>query len=281
MIRYLLARYVDDILRNEPRNVGVVVFDGESVAAKFLGEVQPGRVDLRHVKWMEGRSSYEQWVDYWRTALDDPSVLGGELRGVPVGSDDVIGRLVSTSSADFRLEPGGDVVIDKDDRSLDASVDDLFERLVAPVSPPPALVERKTKRLGWRSLNKRTRDVLERAGVPMDSTRFRAEPLVEYKVGDQKRTTRLSCAVMNGRWHYLQAVPFAAEHEITEREVTHCGFLVEHALLDDADIVFAYSGDDVGPNTRDLVGLLNAIAPAVDVTLESAPAAMREVLDIT
>ena len=278
VIRYLLARYVDDLLRNEPKNVGIVVFDGEVAAARFLGEVEPGRIDLRHVKWMDGRSSYGQWVDYWRTTLDDPGVLSDELRGEPGGSDHVIERLISTSSADFRLELGGEVLVDADDLGVRDSVDKLFERLVGHVAEPPPPIEKQEKRLSWRSLNVRTRSVLERAGVPMDTSRFRAEPVVEYAVGDHKQKTKLSYAVMNGRLHYLQAVPFSAEHDATEREVTRCGFIAEH--IDRANLVFAYSGRDVGPNTRDLVGLLNAIGPAVDVTQEDAPAAMRDVLEV-
>lgn len=92
MQHYLIAKYVDDIRRNEPVNVGVVVFGDGHVAARFEGEDDQGRLDKRRIrKRVSGRDAYVAWVQHWRRLVanrDEES-------------------LVQASSSDFYLEPGG------------------------------------------------------------------------------------------------------------------------------------------------------------------------------
>src|SRR5207237_10908789 len=49
-IRYFLARYVPNLDRGEPRNIGVLVWSPDGVAARFLAESpdRPGVVDEAH-----------------------------------------------------------------------------------------------------------------------------------------------------------------------------------------------------------------------------------------
>jgi hypothetical protein len=66
IMRYLLLRYISDLARNEPRNIGVVLACEQGVVAKFLGE-KDGRLDLRAVRALASHSgTYRQWIDYWR-----------------------------------------------------------------------------------------------------------------------------------------------------------------------------------------------------------------------
>jgi hypothetical protein len=64
--RYWIAQHVEDLFRNEPRNVGVFVRVGSSVAARFFGEVEGGGIDGRKLKSLPYPDVYRQWVEYWR-----------------------------------------------------------------------------------------------------------------------------------------------------------------------------------------------------------------------
>lgn len=88
---YLLAKYVPDSRRNEPRNVGVVVWSPEGMAARFLGEKRdhPGEVDLLAVPtFVRSPENYAEWVRHWRKAIEKPELyprrgIAGPPQAVP------------------------------------------------------------------------------------------------------------------------------------------------------------------------------------------------------
>jgi predicted RNA-binding protein with RPS1 domain len=75
--RFLIAKYVPDVFRNEPRNIGVVLWTPDGVAARFLGEKPdaPGEVDDADIpEFVNSKHAYKQWVRYWRRELGKPAV---------------------------------------------------------------------------------------------------------------------------------------------------------------------------------------------------------------
>lgn len=70
--KYLIAQYVEDVFRMEPKNVGVIVKRGDEVAARFLGESPGGMIDGRRLRGLQYPDVYRQWVSYWRKQLADP-----------------------------------------------------------------------------------------------------------------------------------------------------------------------------------------------------------------
>lgn len=96
MIRCLLARYTDDLTRNEPVNVGVVAYDGSRALARLDGEdPQTGEIDLRRVRQrITGSRTYRAWVGYWRRLLAEPGSLEPQLAGAPPGDTGVINYLL-------------------------------------------------------------------------------------------------------------------------------------------------------------------------------------------
>jgi hypothetical protein len=67
--RYWIAKYVEDPLRNEPRNVGVIVSMPEGIAARFAGENEEGTIDRRKLQRFKYADIYIQWIDYWRSQI--------------------------------------------------------------------------------------------------------------------------------------------------------------------------------------------------------------------
>lgn len=73
---YWVFKYVEDLVRQETRNIGVVLKTDAGVFARFLGEREGGAaLDLRTVRGVVRHTpTYKQWVDYWRHCLrESPS----------------------------------------------------------------------------------------------------------------------------------------------------------------------------------------------------------------
>lgn len=69
--RYWIAKYVEDPLRNEPRNVGIVASTPDGFAARFAGENEDGVIDRRRLQRFKYADVYVQWLDYWRRQIQD------------------------------------------------------------------------------------------------------------------------------------------------------------------------------------------------------------------
>jgi hypothetical protein len=257
VIRYLIAKYVDNLARNEPSNVGVIVYDGSEALARFDGENDQGRMDLRRVRQrVTGSASYKSWVAYWRAVLADPAVLDGELRGLVPGDHRVIDRLVALPSRDFYLESGGAILLDADAQSLRETLEDLFRRLVRqPDVPAP------------QSLKDKSRQALAEAGVALhDESRFKEGVPVSLDVHGKSFQEEVSYAVVNGDTRYLQEMPFDPSSERrTRKEAAHCAFLVEHAGWDADHAAFLYDAEDLGVGGYRFLELLMQFAPTVNV----------------
>jgi hypothetical protein len=113
-VHYLVAKYVLDLRRMEPRNIGVIVWAGGAVGARFLAErsEQPGEVDGRSVAaFVTSPNAYKQWVRFWRRELDKPAVrllTGGEP--VVRSSPDYLKALAASGRGNFQLVVGGQLL---------------------------------------------------------------------------------------------------------------------------------------------------------------------------
>jgi hypothetical protein len=240
MQTYLIAKYVDDIRRNEPVNVGVIVFDGARVTARFEGEDDVGRIDKRKLRRHSGRDAYVAWVAHWRRLIAEQQPADA---------------LISASSQDFYLERGGVVLLDLDARALNDTVNDLYARLVKPDDPPAPM-----------SLQEKSQRALRLAGADLeDDTRFRTDIAVTLDVGGQQFDETFSYGVRNGTWHYLQEVSFDPQKpRVSRKEANHCAFLMEHADISGSRLVL-YDAADIDESTAPLLELVQTFAPAVDV----------------
>jgi hypothetical protein len=77
--RFLVAKFVPDLRRQEPRNVGVILLHPSGIYSRFFGEVAPDVDDANDLalskKKMRERLTdtyaYEQWVDHWRYSINE------------------------------------------------------------------------------------------------------------------------------------------------------------------------------------------------------------------
>ena len=131
--RFFVAKHIPDLLRYEPRNVGVILWTPYGAASRFVGERADGTLDLRCCPpFVEDAQIYKQWVDYWRGLLKADVGLQ-ELVGPLERIDDAnLPKLLTRASKEhWLLAPGGvifDPIAEKD--SL-ATLQRLFSEIIS------------------------------------------------------------------------------------------------------------------------------------------------------
>lgn len=132
--KYLLAKYIADLHRFEPRNIGVIVWSPLGVEARFLAEHpgRPGEVDGRSLPgFVTSLSAYKQWVRYWRNAVSGETFKpaeGGEP--VLVSSAAFMEALQQTNRGNFVIVEGGDLLDEVRGEELELVANQLFTSLV-------------------------------------------------------------------------------------------------------------------------------------------------------
>jgi hypothetical protein len=174
--RFLLVKYIADLHRFEPRNIGVVVCSPKGAEARFTGEYsdRPGEVDGRSIpSFVTSGNAYKQWIRYWREALLAGRVTVPESGAiVDVTSPGFAEALQQTSRGNFVVADSGTVLDDGSADELPAVADQLFGQLVdtKPMEEPrdddlDSVADRLLDRLNLRSRRNFHRDYLVRCTV--------------------------------------------------------------------------------------------------------------------
>lgn len=90
---YWIARYISEPLRNEPKNIGVIVSLNGATAFRFFGEREDGSLDQRKLRPLSHPAVYSQWREYWR-------------KKAAAGDFNALTRAATTN---YLVVPGGEV----------------------------------------------------------------------------------------------------------------------------------------------------------------------------
>lgn len=147
--RFLIAKYIPDLRRMEPRNIGVIVWADGRVVARFLGENGSPDSPIFPPRYLKVRSvdSYRQWLYYWRNMITRTIVTSREGKVVNISSPEFIDSLKSKSRDQFLLVEGGHLLDDIADMDINSIVSDLFETLVNESSTVEDRVEKREAKL--------------------------------------------------------------------------------------------------------------------------------------
>ncbi len=128
-MRWLVAKFMPDLRRREPRNVGVVLFPGSGEGQlidnlpilRFRGYAD-GKVDLRRAKVGKEGAVYEGWLQYWASLVEQRAPHSAwELR---------------RNTDAFYLERGGELLTPLPvGTTAEDLADELYELLVETASP--------------------------------------------------------------------------------------------------------------------------------------------------
>ena len=235
---WLVAKYVPDLRRQEPKNIGILLRTGDSYLLRFLGERDAGRVDGRSVRSLVGSvDNYKAWIDYWRYVAEganEPEAISGKRRG-----DD-----------SYFLEYGGQRLLGNTEESSEDLLDNLYSILVEEMPEPDTLnvrqlSERVLDRVGIRD------QVTEKYRLPVSVT---DSALFDYRYE-------------NGSVSLMKRVTLTYDDERSWASVHAAAWDLEKASYNLSDsegklvaLVKARSSD---VELKQQIGLLNAVSTAV------------------
>jgi hypothetical protein len=134
--RWVVAKYVSDLRRQEPRNVGVLLWTDEGCFSRFLGERLDGSLDGRRLRWAGSGSTFKAWVAYWRTQVAegaDPDTLlarrGDDSYFLAQGGERLVGSrgLYPRELLDYLFG----TLVEEEPERVGPSVVDLAEEVLA------------------------------------------------------------------------------------------------------------------------------------------------------
>lgn len=189
-IEWMLAKYVPDMQRNEPVNIGLILIHGDQVLCKFLGETQNGSIDGKRVRSrFASVDAYKMWVEYWKRLADQK----GEI--VKLGE-------ARRSSDNYYLEKSGAYLSGAPKGPGEALLAELFDLLVDrdESSSPDVLrlSETTIRRLPMAKDIERDSEVIVKHGGVEDELRF------HYRYN-------------NGRPHLMQRVSLTSDPRSWDR----------------------------------------------------------------
>jgi hypothetical protein len=113
MTEWFVAKYMSDLRRREPRNVGVILSSNGHLFCRFYGERPSGELDGRRMKGVASSDNYRDWVHYWRSIK--------RVEGL---------RLVHGATDNYYLERGGQQIVGE---PMEPAVllEELYAQLVA------------------------------------------------------------------------------------------------------------------------------------------------------
>lgn len=185
---YLLAKFIPDLKRMEPRNVGVVLWTTSGVAARFSFERQDhlGDVDGRTVpNWIAPLAAYKQWVAYWRACISQGRFLLLDANVVVEASSPAFLQAIqSANNGNFLLVEGGTLLDDIPADEVDGACRYLFDTLVD--DQQPELPRDLTLNERWDAV--------------LDQAHLKGNPLLrrDYPVASGEETFIFSDALANG-----------------------------------------------------------------------------------
>ena len=130
--QFLVAKYVPDLIRNEPRNIGVIVWSEAGVAARFQGIDKYGNFITKNIpSFIQSPPAYKQWVKFWLSEIQKDEVeFIGASKIVTKASPDFVDALLTTGKGNYFLDKGGTVLETITADKLPKLVDELFTTLV-------------------------------------------------------------------------------------------------------------------------------------------------------
>ena len=123
--RWLVAKYMSDLRRREPINVGVILEADERRLCRFLGQRDDGLIDGRRLKLLGSVKNYKDWVAFWRHSI--ATCARGQLAAAVIAGE--------RSDSNFFVEVGGERLIGGEVDQPEDLLEDLFSVLVEDVAP--------------------------------------------------------------------------------------------------------------------------------------------------
>jgi hypothetical protein len=179
--RYFLAKYIPDLERMEPRNIGVLIWTPGGATVRFIGQRRDGAVDGRGIPgWIKSQTAYREWVRFWTDSVRDAA----ETRDANE-SWRRFWELRQSSKTSYLLGEGGILLDTMEPNQLADLTTHLFSTLV------------ETHESIRPTLESRCKEVLEATHIT-ELPYYQKDASVPIHRGDEKRKMPFHYVLKNG-----------------------------------------------------------------------------------
>lgn len=283
--RYMVAKYIPDVLRIEPRNIGVIVWSPLGVRAQFAAEIPDrlGELDGRSIpSFITSGNAYRQWIQFWRSEIEKPAVeplTGGPP--VPRSSPEFLDTLQALSKGNFVLGEGGFLLDAVSTDELPDVVEQLFDLLVKNINGDEGRDP---------TLDELCDHLIERAQLQMDphfQSAFKVVCPLAKGLQATVETFEFSHAYKNGSLQRLyQRVSLSKRRTVLRKTVHDAAWMfqnvIEHDIItrDQGGVLVNISDEQrVEPDVRNALSVLNSVTRIINVSDQDT--ALHEFLNLS
>jgi hypothetical protein len=186
--RFLVAKYIPDLRKQEPKNIGIVLWAGGQVLSRFVGDDELHNSTQFYPNFVlkRNRPVYREWITHWRRLMSKETLPLQGRKTVPKSSADFLNALRLKSSGNFVLVEGGLFPVDIPKKDIGAIADGLFQEMVSEVE--------RVEISEARSLQKRTNEFFSETNLKYRSN-FAKNYRVQYDFRGVKRHVDFSYGI--------------------------------------------------------------------------------------
>lgn len=258
---WLLAKYMGDLRRREPINIGIVLHHRGLTLARFFGEATDGSrvVDGRVARGrVASVPTYRSWIKHWRRELE-------------LVDDELTVLLTRTAGENYYLEPGGTVLLQGQHTDALNLLNDLFTTLV---HEPDAAVSMDIRQLVAVAFAAAPR--VQRQAVHEDV-------VLNVPIDNGMDELRFNYRYDNGRPHLLQRISLSTPDKRTWNMVHAAAYQFNRAQdapeLDDPHFVALVKPREFDAALEGQLRVLEQHAAVVDVSSKDAPDQLADLLE--
>lgn len=172
--RFLVAKYVEDVSRMEPRNIGVILCAAGRTEGRFL--------DKSSVPFIKDKRLFQRWVDFWMDQIGSDGIRMRDGILVRPSEPEFVQALLETQRGNYMLYDTGVIPDPLKKTEVPGAIDTLFAKLVQLQS-----AKRSHESSGERQgLARVCREIFEGAGISERKDFATKQPVI-CKVGGGNR----------------------------------------------------------------------------------------------
>lgn len=263
--RYLIAKYIPDLIRNEPRNIGVILWSESKTVARFWASDHHGDMDKRKIpSWISPESTYVQWVKTWFRLINQNEMrFIGEGKIAKSTSSEFTKALLTSSNGNYILQEGGEIFEEINEKNILGALDYLYRTLVREEqeAEPDAL-----------TLDKACEEIISETKLDKDD-HLKKDKLIECFVGDVQKSYEFSYYYGNGRPEWLaQKVPLSVLQKEMDKTVESFAWKFEkvsHAGIVGRDrsiaLVYPQGEQHNSKAVKEAIAELSTVSTVIDV----------------
>jgi len=248
---YLVAKYVPDPVRMEPRNIGVVLWSRGGAACRFM--------ESSEAAFVEDKKMYQRWTKFWGSACTDGEVHSPTRGTVASDKREFLDAMIDTQRGNYLLYEGGQLLEKIKAADRKAATDYLYRELVGDF-------DGKTPQDGDGSLKDRSDALFEESGLA-EREEFIDGYELELEAAGVTQPFKFDHAWAPGKLAAL----FQRVHLSIQQSTTNAAFLFAHAkgakAAQSAERYAIVSGDEAaGSAVAGRRKLLEGLCDVIDLT---------------